>query len=153
MHPKLHFSATPFSELDLETWYDISQLRVAVFIVEQQCMYQEFDGKDLQAIHLYAYHEGKLAVAARLLPPGVSYNCYCSIGRVVSEAAFRRHGFGMQLMEEAVRLCGVYFPETPIKISAQEYLLKFYKKFGFEAVGDIYLEDGIRHSAMIRPAD
>jgi ElaA protein len=59
----------------------------------------------------------------------------------------------MQLMEEAVRLCGVYYPGIPIKISAQEYLLKFYEKFGFEAVGDIYMEDGIRHSAMIRRAD
>jgi ElaA protein len=153
MHSKIHFIATPFSELSLETWYDISKLRVEVFIVEQQCIYQEFDGKDLQAIHLYGYHDGKLAASARLLPPGVSYDGYCSIGRVVSEAAFRRYGFGMQLMEEAVRLCGVYYPGIPIKISAQEYLLKFYERFGFEAVGDIYMEDGIRHSAMIRRAD
>jgi ElaA protein len=151
MQPRIQFTAASFHDIPVETWYKISQLRVEVFIVEQQCIYQEFDGKDLSCTHIYGCFDNKLVASARLVPPGISYEGYCSIGRVVSDAEYRRHGFGFELLQESVRLCEALYPGTPIKISAQVYLIKFYEKFGFRAIGEHYLEDGLPHVAMVRP--
>jgi ElaA protein len=144
----IYWTCTPFEKLSTLQLYRILQLRSQVFIVEQDCPYQDADGKDLHAYHLCAW-EGEQAVAyARLLPPGTSYTGYASIGRVVTALSHRRFGIGKELMKQALLYCSRLFEEQPVKISAQLYLKKFYESFGFEAEGDIYLEDDIEHIAM-----
>ena len=130
--------------------YEVLALRQEVFCVEQNCPYQDLDGKDIHARHLLIRDEsGKLVAYARLLPKGVSYPEYSSIGRVVSSPTVRGQGVGQILMTQSIRLMTQYYPNDDVKIGAQSYLLKFYGSFGFEAVGEEYLEDGIPHISMI----
>jgi len=146
----IHFKCKPYSALTLDELYDSMQLRQAVFVVEQDCPYLDADGKDKIAHHLLGYtNDGVLVAYARLLPKGVSYEKYASIGRIVSSGAVRGKGIGKLLVREALRQCRLLFPDDPIKISAQQYLLHFYENFGFVSTGDEYLEDGIPHVAMI----
>ena len=126
------------------------RLRQEVFIVEQDCPYLDADGKDLDAYHLLGQNEeGKILAYVRLLPAGVSYPKYSSIGRVVTSEKIRRQGHGITLMNESIALCKKLFPGQPIKISAQCYLHSFYTELGFEKIGEDYLEDNIPHQAMI----
>jgi ElaA protein len=145
----MHFILQHFDDISLKEWYVISQLRVSVFVVEQHCPYQEFDGKDLYCHHLSGFLQDQLVAYARIVPPGISYDGYASIGRVVSNPIFRKHQYGKGILKEAIKECAKLYPEIDIKISAQSYLLKFYESFGFRTVGDIYLEDNIPHQAMI----
>lgn len=145
----MQFSLLHFHELTLEQWYLISQLRLEVFVVEQQCHYQDLDGKDLFCYHLSGSLDGKLVAYARIVPPDVSYSGYASIGRVVTHPSFRGKKYGRAIMQEAISECRRLYPGTAIKISAQKYLLEFYTSFGFQAVGEAYLEDNIPHQAMI----
>ncbi|MFT3903794.1 MAG: GNAT family N-acetyltransferase [Niabella sp.] len=138
-----------FDELTTGELYDILQLRAAVFVVEQNCPYQDLDGKDLKCCHLMGYDEEGLVAYTRLVPPGISYE-HTSIGRVVVSERARRIGAGKLLMKESIACCERLFGRNPIKISAQLYLKKFYESFGFVAVSDVYLEDDIEHIAMIR---
>jgi ElaA protein len=141
-------SCTPFDSLTAAELYQIIQLRNEVFVVEQQCAFQDADGKDPYAHHL-AIRSGEVLIAyARLLPPGIAYE-YMSIGRVITSAASRRIGAGKLLMREAIRECRLLFGEGPIKIGAQLYLKEFYGSFGFQAIGDVYLEDNIEHIHML----
>tara|TARA_B110000503_G_C7172609_1_gene425090 strand:- start:4349 stop:5359 length:1011 start_codon:yes stop_codon:yes gene_type:complete len=131
------------------------RLRLDVFVVEQDCVYADLDGKDLESIHLWAesvdHSPGDPAEAVvRLLPPGVSY-AEPSIGRVASKASQRGSGLGQELMERAVRACQRLWPQFAIRISAQQYLIKFYESIGFHVVGDGYMEDNIPHIGMVRP--
>ncbi len=143
------FICLPFDELSPRLLYDVMALRQAVFVVEQACAYLDADGKDLPAWHLIGSNRRRQVVAyARILPSGVSYAGYASIGRVVVSPDFRRQGLGVELMEQAVRRTNRLFPDTPIKISAQSYLKAFYEKFGFSVCGPEYLEDGIPHLPM-----
>lgn len=145
----IQFTCIPFSELTPYSLYEILALRQEVFVVEQNCPYQDCDGKDLLSYHLMGRNEqGKLVCYTRLLPKGVSYPEYVSIGRVVSSPAERGTGTGILLMEESIRRCRELFGNQPIKIGAQSYLLKFYEKFGFRSTGEEYLEDGIPHTKM-----
>jgi len=137
-----------FDELSAQQLYELLRLRAEVFIVEQQCVYQDLDNKDQQSLHLLGYHEETLVAYARILPPGLSYP-ESSIGRVVTSPLTRKKGFGKALMREAIRLCLHSYQGTCIRISAQEYLLAFYGELGFETVGVPYLEDGIPHVEMI----
>lgn len=137
-----------FDELSAEQLYMLLRLRATVFIVEQQCIYQDLDNKDQQSLHLLGYHAENLVAYARILPPGLSYP-EASIGRVVTSPEARKHGFGKALMREAIQLCRQRYNGVLIRISAQEYLLAFYSDLGFEAVGVPYLEDGIPHVEMI----
>ncbi len=146
----MNFLCKPFQQLTLQELYSAMMLRQAVFVVEQDCPYLDADGKDQVGWHLLGYDEGQLGAYARLLPVGVSYEAYPSIGRVVTSAQFRRGGFGLLLMQEAVQQSERLFGKTAIKLSAQQYLVKFYQRFGFETVGAGYLEDGIPHIAMVR---
>lgn len=146
----MNFICKPFQELSLEELYDTMTLRQAVFVVEQDCPYLDADGKDQVGWHLLGYDENTLVAYARLLPKEISYDAYPSIGRVVTDKEVRGKGYGIRLMEEALRYSEELFGLVPIKISAQQYLIKYYQKFGFEAVGTGYLEDGIPHIAMIR---
>ena len=140
-----------FGELSAETLYAILTLRTAVFVVEQDCPYQECDGKDLESSHVMGYHKGKLVAYARIVPKRISYADGISIGRVVVDKNYRMHSAGIALMEHVVNHCSVAYPTEQIIISAQQYLIAFYEKFGFKKKGDVYLEDDIPHIQMVKP--
>lgn len=146
----IRFSCLPFKDLTPGDLYEILALRQEVFIVEQNCPYLDCDGKDLPAWHLSGRDEqGRLLVYTRLLPAGVSYDGYVSIGRVVSSPAARGLGLGKILVEKSIEMTRHLFGNQPIKIGAQTYLLKFYEGFGFQSTGEEYLEDGIPHTKMV----
>lgn len=145
------FELLSFRELTVTTLYEILNLRNEVFVVEQNCVYLDTDGKDLYAKHILLKNEdGKLIGYSRILPIAVSYDNYVSIGRVVTSASVRGSGAGRLLMQESVRLCENIFPSTAIKIEAQSYLISFYESFGFKTLGEDYILDGIPHREMIR---
>ena len=138
-----------FDELSLDELYNILQLRTEVFIVEQNCVYQDPDGKDQSAWHLMAIEDDKLVAYTRILPPGVAYNDP-AIGRVVTSSSKRRSGLGRELMRRSIEACEKLFGNASITLSAQVYLKSFYESFGFIVVGEEYLEDGIPHIKMSR---
>jgi ElaA protein len=145
----MHWILKPFIELTPEELYSILQLRNEVFVVEQNCPYQDCDNKDLYAWHLMGKEEDKLLAYARLLAPGISYS-ESSIGRVVSSPATRKTGMGKKLMHESIQQIRNLFQTDTIRIGAQLYLKAFYESFGFVQDGDIYLEDNIPHILMLR---
>ena len=146
-----HFKCKSFSELTNEELYEIMALRQEVFVVEQDCPYLDADGKDQPAWHLMGFDKnGKLIAYSRIVPQGISYENYPSIGRIVSSPSVRGKGIGKKLMAENLEWGQKLFKNQAIKISAQCYLVKFYNSFGFESVGEEYLEDNIPHIAMIR---
>lgn len=136
-------------EIDIQTFYDIVALRINVFIIEQKCLYEELDYKDFKATHLYAKDEqNKIVAYLRILDPGVSYD-EVSIGRVLVSPDQRTLKIGKSLMEKAIQHVKETFGQTPIRISAQAYLIDFYRSLGFETVSEIYLEDDIPHIEML----
>ncbi len=146
----LYFNCLPFNRLSLRELYDSLALRQEVFVVEQDCPYLDADGKDEPGHHLLGYAPGgRLIAYARLLPPGISYPEYASIGRVVTSPSARRTGAGKALMRESMAWCARLHGTVPIKISAQVYLTRFYEAFGFQKVGEEYLEDDIPHVGMV----
>ncbi len=146
----LNFSCLPFHQLSPFELYEIMALRQEVFIVEQNCPYLDADGKDLASWHLTGRDtSGKLICYTRLLPEGVAYDDYVSIGRVVSAPSARGTGAGKILMQRSIEMCAHLFGNRPVKIGAQSYLVKFYEGFGFRSTGEEYLEDGIPHTKMI----
>ncbi|MEM1217824.1 MAG: GNAT family N-acetyltransferase [Bacteroidota bacterium] len=147
----IKFKVGSFEELSLVELYHLMALRQEVFVVEQDCPYLDADGKDFQSYHVLGYQEAELVAYTRIVPPGISYPTYTSIGRVVTSRAARRSGLGKMLMAASIEGCERIFPEQAIKISAQTYLLDFYQGFGFDPVGEGYLEDGIPHQGMVRP--
>jgi len=144
---KLNFKLKSFSELTITELYDILQLRSEVFVVEQDCVYQDIDGKDEKARHLFAYKNKELVAYARLFAPG-DYFDDASIGRVVIKESERKYGYGHQLMEAANKAVETHFNTSKIHLSAQQYLIKFYNTHGYQEVGEGYLEDGIPHIGM-----
>jgi ElaA protein len=147
----INFSLKSFSELSLEELYAIMILRQEVFVVEQDCVYLDADNKDQNSWHLLGENEdGELVAYLRILPKGVSYESYPSIGRIVTSSKVRRQGAGKALLAESLKHADRLYPGANIKISAQTYLLRFYRSFGFEPTGEEYLEDGIPHMAMVR---
>jgi ElaA protein len=148
--PHYRFVCKPFYQLSLDELYALMILRQEVFIVEQNCPYLDADGKDQQSHHFMMYDGDKLIACTRLLPRGLSYPEYQSIGRVVTHADARGTGAGKVLMQESIRVCLELFGENAIKIGAQSYLLRFYASFGFVSTGEEYLEDGIPHTKMVR---
>lgn len=147
---QLQWTLTSFEQLSVYQLYKIMQLRNAVFVVEQNCNFQDADDKDQQAWHLCAWHEDILVAYTRLLPPGISY-AEASIGRVLNARSVRGRNIGKELMERSIEAVYQLFGNTPIKIGAQLYLKKFYQSFGFTTCSDIYLEDEIEHIKMILP--
>ncbi len=142
-----------FNELSLKQLYEVMKLRQEVFVVEQDCPYLDADDKDQLSHHLLIYVGEKLAAYTRLVPPGVSYPKYSSIGRVVTRLAFRGKGIGQSLMKNSISRCIELFPNNSIKISAQCYLEKFYTDLGFQDLNLRYLEDNIPHMAMLYKID
>lgn len=138
-----------FDDLTPHELYAILQLRNEVFVVEQNCVFQDADDKDQHCFHYMGWKDGFLAAYVRIVPPGVSYE-YPSIGRVVNSPKARGAGIGKQLMQNAIHKTHELFGGTPVKIGAQLYLKKFYESMGFQQIGEIYLEDGIEHIYMMR---
>lgn len=144
------WTSKAFNELTTDEYFEILHLRVAVFVVEQDCPYQEVDEKDRKSIHLFGRAEdGKVIAVTRILPQGISYN-EVSIGRVALDKAYRGKGIADILMHESFKVIKQAFGEQPIRISAQQYLLNYYNKHGFKQVGAGYLEDDIPHMEMLR---
>jgi ElaA protein len=139
-----------FEELTPFELYAILQLRNEVFVVEQNCVFQDADDKDQFSYHLMGFNHDKLIAYTRLVPAGLAYE-QVSIGRVVTSPSVRRSGAGKELMQRSIDAVYKIFGVQPIKIGAQLYLKKFYQSFGFKQVGDIYLEDGIEHIYMVKP--
>jgi ElaA protein len=144
----LNFKIKNFNELTIHELYEILQLRSEVFVVEQNCVYQDIDGKDTKAMHLIGTMDNKMVAYARLFNKG-EYFENASIGRVVVDSKHRNLNFGHDLMRNAMDAIKQHFETTKISISAQLYLKKFYESHGFTQIGDGYLEDGIPHIKMI----
>jgi ElaA protein len=148
MTNSLTWSLVSWNELDKLDLYYALQLRAEVFVLEQTCPYQDVDGKDQKSHHLFAKDAtGRMVAYARLVAPGVSYD-EMSIGRVVTHSSVRRTGVGVTLMEKAIEGLHLIHGEKLIRISAQEYLQKFYENLGFTKVSEAYLEDDIPHIEM-----
>ncbi|TXE19136.1 GNAT family N-acetyltransferase [Psychroserpens burtonensis] len=138
-----------FTELTTQELYNILQLRSEVFVVEQDCVYQDIDGKDQKALHIVGFKNNKVVAYTRVFKSG-DYFEYASIGRVVVSECERQHKYGCDIMNVSVDAIKTYYKETKIKISAQTYLKRFYNNLEFFEVGEEYLEDGIPHIGMIR---
>ncbi|MEO7982521.1 MAG: GNAT family N-acetyltransferase [Bacteroidota bacterium] len=140
-----------FDDLSAQELYAIMQLRNEVFVVEQNCVYQDADNKDTSCHHLMGWKgDSQLVAYTRLLPPGLAYP-EPSIGRVVTSPAARGGGIGRELMKKSIDRVYLLYGEIPIKIGAQLYLLTFYTSLGFQQTSEIYLEDNIPHVEMLLP--
>ena len=145
----LRFSCKKFDELTPKELYAILQLRNEVFVVEQNCVFQDADNKDQPSYHFMLWDDELLAGYTRLVPPGIAYE-FASVGRVVTSPQRRRTGIGKILMQKSIEEIEKLFGKSSIKLGAQLYLKKFYEGFGFIQSGEIYLEDGIQHIEMTR---
>ncbi len=137
-----------FDELTTQELYEILRLRSEVFVVEQDCVYQDIDGKDERALHIIGTKQGDIVAYARIFKAG-DYSEEASIGRVVVQKEQRKYGYGKDIMKDSIRVVRERFNESIIRVSAQLYLERFYHELGFEQVGDGYLEDGIPHIGML----
>ncbi|MEB2782048.1 GNAT family N-acetyltransferase [Algoriphagus sp. C2-6-M1] len=137
----------PFAELSIEELYAILRFRNEVFVVEQNCIYQDADNKDPLAFHVIIKEDDLLVAYARILPAGISF-AEVSIGRVASGKSARGTGAGRKLMQDSLSFIAGEFGSCKIRIGAQSYLLSFYRSLGFEVAGANYLEDGIEHVEM-----
>ena len=145
----LEINVKRFSELTIQELYDLLQLRSEVFVVEQDCVYQDIDGKDHKSLHVLGYKNDILVAYTRLFKPG-DYFEEASIGRVVVKALERQHHYGYDIMKASIEAITSHFETSTIKISAQTYLKRFYNNLEFFEVGEEYLEDGIPHIGMLR---
>lgn len=143
------WSIKTFSELSASELYKILKARVDVFVVEQNCPYPDLDGYDERALHLWAEENGQVLAYCRIFDRGIKFP-ECSIGRVLTTENARGKNIGRQLMKYAVETIENRFRTGEIRISAQDYLLKFYAEFGFEDTGKKYQEDDIPHTEMVR---
>ncbi len=137
-----------FSQLSNTEVYEILRLRNEVFVVEQQCIYQDADGEDEKAFHLLGTINGTLVAYLRIFKSG-DYFKAASIGRVVVSKSFRKKGYANKIMLVGIDYISTNLKEKKVKLSAQAYLTKFYNDLGFQQQGEEYLEDGIPHIAMI----
>ncbi len=144
----LNIKVKTFSQLTTKELYDLLQLRSEVFVVEQDCVYQDIDGKDQKALHVLGFKDEVLVGYTRIFKPG-DYFELASIGRVVVKENERKHKYGYDIMDASIKTIKDVFNTTAIKISAQCYLKRFYNNLQFFEVGEQYLEDGIPHIAMI----
>jgi len=145
----MEVSVKTFNELTTEELYQILRLRSEVFVVEQDCVYQDVDNKDQKALHIMGIKDGEVVAYTRVFEPG-DYFDNVSIGRVVVSQSQRKYGLGKQIMQASLAAINQRFPDKPTEISAQSYLLKFYTELGFNAFGEEYLEDGIPHRRMLK---
>ena len=146
---EVHWEIKPFEALTVNELYDVLRLRSEIFVVEQNCVYLDLDGKDKKALHLFGTYEDKIVAHARLLPAGLCFP-EASIGRVVVDSNYRDKKWGHGLMQNAIAGIATHFNESVITIGAQLYLKKFYESHGFVAISEMYLEDDIPHIEMKR---
>jgi len=144
----LNIQTKYFNELSIKELYNLLQLRSEVFVVEQNCVYQDLDGEDEQALHILGYKNDQLVAYTRVFKPG-NYFKEASIGRVVVVKSEREHKYGYDIMYASIAAVKEYYKTSTIKISAQVYLKNFYRNLGFKDIGEEYLEDGIPHLAML----
>ncbi len=145
----MEFFIKEFHQLSLDELYRILQLRSEIFVVEQDCVYQDLDFKDQKALHVIGLKNDKIIAYTRIFGPG-NYFKEASIGRVVVDAKERKFGYGHDLMKASIDAIDYFYRVTEITISAQVYLRKFYETHGFKKVGEEYLEDGIPHIEMLK---
>lgn len=138
-----------FHEFTVPELYQVLQLRSEVFVVEQDCVYQDLDGKDDKALHVLGIKQNKVVAYTRIFKPG-AYFKPASMGRVVVAKNERSFKYGYNIVKASIDAIETNFNETKIKISAQEHLASFYNNCGFVAKGSSYLEDGIPHIAMFK---
>ena len=138
-----------FDALSVHELYDILKLRSEIFVVEQNCVYLDLDGKDKIALHLFAEYDENIVAHARLFKAGISFD-NASIGRVVVDSNYRDRKWGHDLMREAIAGIKQHFNESKITIGAQLYLKKFYESHGFVQTSEMYLEDNIPHIEMTK---
>lgn len=144
----LNWQFKHYNDLSLNEFHDILALRIKVFVVEQNCPYQELDGKDKKSYHLICRNgKGDLVGTMRILPQGVAYNDI-GFGRVVLAEEERGEKEGHQMIEEALAFCRAEFGDVPVYLSGQKHLEAFYNKHNFKSTGKEYLEDGIPHVEM-----
>lgn len=145
----LEWKIKTFEALSVHELYDLLKLRSEIFVLEQNCVYLDLDGKDKQALHLFGEFEGKIVAYTRLFKPGISFE-NSSIGRVTVDANYRDRKWGHDLMRESIAAIKQHFGESKITIGAQLYLKKFYETHGFIQTSEMYLEDDIPHIEMTR---
>ena len=143
------FNIKRFNELSTHELYVILQLRSEVFVVEQDCVYQDLDNKDQNAYHVLGVLDNEIVAYARIFKPG-DYFLESSIGRIVVKKEFRKFQYGYQLVQNSILFIENNLQQNKILISAQSYLTKFYNSLGFTQVGEEYLEDGIPHIKMLK---
>jgi ElaA protein len=139
-----------FDDLRVAEIYEVLRLRSEVFVVEQQCLFQDMDGADSQAMHLLGVQGGELLAYARCFEAGIKFP-EASFGRVLTRLSARRTGLGHVLVEQAITAISQLWGPQTIRIGAQMQLAAFYAQHGFEDVGKLYMEDGIAHLEMVRP--
>lgn len=144
----LNYHIKRFSELTTEQLYEILKIRAEIFIVEQNCAYQDVDSRDRESYHLFLEENNEIVAYLRILPKGISYK-EVSIGRVLTKECYRKKGLSRDLINKAIVFITDTLGEKQIRISAQVYLQEFYKSLGFKPKSDIYLEDGIEHIEML----
>jgi len=137
-----------FSELSTEEIYNILKLRSEVFVVEQNCVYQDIDEKDQKATHLFIEKNNEIIAYTRIFKKGDYYEENPSIGRVVVSKKERGKKLGKEIMLNSIEFIKKEMEGRKIELSAQKYLDKFYKDLDFYSEGEDYLEDGIPHQRM-----
>jgi ElaA protein len=150
---QLFWTVKSFEELKTMELYHLLQLRESVFILEQTCLYQDIDNKDVHCLHVLGWEnedQQQLAAYARIIPPGLTF-IEPGIGRVVTTTQHRGKSIGRALMRQAIPVAQAKYPHTNLRISAQAHLQNFYSEFGFIAEGELYDEDGIPHISMVLP--
>ena len=145
---ELQWILKKFDDLTPGELYTIMKLRNEIFVVEQNCVYQDADNKDQPSFHFMAWRNESLVAYSRILPAGVAFDMV-SIGRVITSSDIRGTGIGKLLMTRSIEEVNKLFGKVPIHIGAQLYLKRFYESIGFQKCSDLYLEDGIEHIEMI----
>ncbi len=138
-----------FEEFGIQELYDVLKLRNEIFVVEQNCAYQDLDGKDNKALHIMGYEDGLLVAYARCFDAGIYFE-EAAIGRILVRENYRKLGYGHLITKAAINLINKKLKADKIKLSAQTYLVTFYETHGFRTIGERYLEDGIPHIGMLR---
>ena len=146
---QLTWQTFKFSDLNKSLMYSILELRQKVFVVEQNCPYRDLDGLDQVASHVTCIQNNKIIAYARGLPPSKD-SIYSTLGRILVAVEKRGVGLGRELVKRSIDSNLLEWPNRMIRISAQSYLIDFYKEFGFEVKGSEYLEDAIPHTQMIQ---
>lgn len=140
----MNYYIKSFTELSTKEFYEIVKLRIAVFVVEQTCPYQEIDAQDERAIHTWMQEGQKIIGYTRI----IDQEEIVTFGRVIIHPSHRAQKLGYQILEKTLEIIKSQIPDKPIVISAQAHLTNFYSKYGFKPISDVYLEDNIPHVQM-----